>query len=93
MSKPAVNIYTYPISFYGTNEDSPTFIVVGENDKIVNKTVLKSSVANLNNLNINAKYTEMPRLEHGFGIDPETAGSINRISRAIAFWGKNKEEF
>lgn len=47
MSKPAVNIYTYPISFYGTNEDSPTFIVVGENDKIVNKTVLKSSVATL----------------------------------------------
>lgn len=93
MSKSAVNIYTYPISFYGTNEDSPTFIVVGENDKIVNKTVLKSSVANLNNLNINAKYTEMPRLEHGFGIDPETAGSINWISRAIAFWEKNKEEF
>lgn len=93
MSKPAVNIYTYPISFYGTNEDSPTFIVVGENDKIVNKTVLKSSVANLNNLNINAKYTEMPRLELSFGIDPETAGSINWISRAIAFWGKNKEEF
>lgn len=57
MSKPAVNIYTYPIIFYGTNEDSPTFIVVGENDKIVNKTVLKSSEANLNNLNINAKYT------------------------------------
>lgn len=93
MSKPAVNIYTYPISFYGTNEDSPTFIVVGENDKIVNKTVLKSSVANLNNLNINAKYTEMPRLEQGFGIDPETVGSINGISRAIAFWEKNKEEF
>lgn len=95
MSKPAVNIYTYPISFYGTNEDSPTFIVVGENDKIVNKTVLKSSVANLNNLNINAKYTEMPRLEHGFGIgiDPDAAGSINGISRAIAFWEKNKEEF
>ena len=95
MSKPAVNIYTYPISFYGTNEDSPTFIVVGENDTIVNKTVLKSSVANLNNLNINAKYTEMPRLEHGFGIgiDPEAAGSINWISRAIAFWEENKEEF
>lgn len=93
MSKPAVNIYTYPISFYGTNEDSPTFIVVGENDKIVNKTVLKSSVANLNNLNIYAKYTEMPRLEHGFGIDPETVGSINGISRAIAFGEKNKEEF
>ena len=37
----------------------------------------------------------MPRLEHGFGIgiDPETAGSINWISRAIAFWEKNKEEF
>ena len=88
MSKPAVNIYTYPISFYGTNEDSPIFIVVGENDKIVNITVLKSSVANLN---INAKYTEMPRLEHGFGIDPETAGSINRISRAIAFCERIKK--
>ena len=47
MSKPAVNIYTYPISFYGTNEDSPAFIVVGENYKIVNKTVLKSSVQTL----------------------------------------------
>lgn len=35
----------------------------------------------------------MPRLEHGFGIDPETAGSINWISRAIAFGEKNKEEF
>ncbi len=35
----------------------------------------------------------MPRLEHGFGIDPETVGSINGISRAIAFWEKNKEEF
>lgn len=93
MSKPAVNIYTYPISFYGTNEDSPTFIVVGENDKIVNETVLKSSVTNLNNLNINAKYTEMPRLEHGFGIDLETVGSINWISRAIDFWEKIKEEF
>ena len=33
----------------------------------------------------------MPRLEHGFGIDPETAGSINGISRAIAFGEKNKE--
>lgn len=90
LNKPAVNIYTYPISFYGTKEDSPTFIVVGENDKIVNKTVLKSSVANLN---INAKYTEMQRLELSFGIDPEPTGSINWISRAIAFGGKNKEEF
>ena len=35
----------------------------------------------------------MPILEHGFGIDPETAGSINGISRAIAFGEKNKEEF
>ena len=44
-------------------------------------------------LNINAKYTEMPRLEHGFGIDLETAGSINWISRAIDFLEKIKEEF
>lgn len=92
--KAAVSIFTYPISFYGTKEDPPTFIVVGENDTIVNKTVLKSSVANLNNLHINAKYMEMPRLEHGFGlgIEPQSTGSINWLSRAVGFWEENKEE-
>lgn len=94
MSEPAVNIYTSPISFYATKEDPPTFIVVGENDKIVNKTVLKSSAANLNNLHIKAKYAELPRLEHGFGLglDTDSTGNSNWINSAIAFWEDNKND-
>ncbi|MGN1281277.1 MAG: alpha/beta hydrolase [Succinivibrio sp.] len=89
--KPAADILTYPISFYGNQEDPPTYVVVGEKDMIVNKTVLKSSVANLNNLKIRSDYIEMPRLEHGFGvgIDPDSSVSINWIGRAVSFWEEN----
>lgn len=86
--RPAADILTYPISFYGNQDDPPTYVVVGEKDTIVNKTVLKSSVANLKNLKIRADYIEMPRLEHGFGvgIDPDSSVSINWIGRAVTFW-------
>src|SRR5574344_248769 len=87
-TKPSVNVLSYPLSFYPTRNDVPTVIVVGENDKIVNKTILKSSIAHLNKLGIESKYISIPRLEHGFGVgfNPSSTVSINWIGRATSFW-------
>lgn len=87
-SKPSVNVLCYPLSFYPSRKDVPTVIVVGEKDKIVNKTILKSSIAHLNKLGIESKYILIPGLEHGFGVgfDPSSTVSINWIGRATSFW-------
>ena len=87
-TKPSVNIFTYPLSYYPTDKDVPTVIVVGDQDKIVNRTILKSSINNLNKMGIDAKFIQIPRLQHGFGVgfDPNSTVSINWIGRAISFW-------
>ncbi len=86
--RPAVDVFIYPLSFYPSQNDVPTVIVVGDQDKIVNKTILKSSINNLNKLGIESKFILMPRLQHGFGvgIDPNSSMNINWIGRAIDFW-------
>ena len=84
----SVNIFTYPLSYYPSDEDVPTMIVVGDQDRIVNKTILKSSINNLNKMGIASKFVLIPRLQHGFGVgyDPNSSVSINWIGRAITFW-------
>lgn len=85
---PSANILSYPLSFFPTKNDIPTFIVVGDQDKIVNSTILKSSVVNLKKNGIEADYLVMPRLGHGFGlgINQDSSVGVNWISRAVSFW-------
>ncbi len=87
-TRPSVNIFTYPLSYYPSDEDVPTMIVVGDQDRIVNKTILKSSINNLNKMGIASKFVLIPRLQHGFGVgyDPNSSISINWIGRATSFW-------
>ncbi|MBE6424129.1 alpha/beta hydrolase [Succinivibrio dextrinosolvens] len=86
--KPAANIFSYPLSYYPSENDVPTVIVVGDQDRIVNKTILKSSINNLNKMGIESKFILIPRLQHGFGVgfDPNSSVSINWIGRATSFW-------
>ncbi len=86
--KPVANIFSYPLSYYPSENDVPTVIVVGDQDRIVNKTILKSSINNLNKMGIESKFILIPRLQHGFGVgfDPNSSVSINWIGRATSFW-------
>lgn len=85
---PSSNILTYPLSFFPAKKDIPTFIVVGDQDKIINSTILKSSVVSLQKNGIEADYLVMPRLGHGFGlgINQDSSFGVNWISRAVSFW-------
>ena len=85
---PSSNILTYPLSFFPTKKEIPTFIVIGDQDKIVNSTILKSSIVNLKKNGIEADYLVMPRLGHGFGlgINQDSSVGVNWISRAVSFW-------
>lgn len=90
-TRSVANIFEYPISFYASYADAPTYVVVGQNDKIINSTVLKSSVANLQKLELDAKYIELPRLSHGFGLG-EKREKEDWVQDAINFWKQNMVE-
>ena len=90
-----MNVLLYPISYYATKRDVPTVIVVGQQDKIVNQSVLHSAIANLEELQIPAMHIVLPGLAHGFGLGPDInvdQEGVSWVKKVLKFWKDNTHE-
>ncbi len=67
--------------------DTPTYVVIGDNDGIASASVMRQRVENLRASGIDAEFHLFPNLRHGFwlGIGTSTEGWEKN---AVKFWGK-----
>jgi acetyl esterase/lipase len=68
-----------------SENDPPTFAVVGENDQIAASSVMERRIKALRTKGIDAELRKYPRLAHGFGLGIGTAAE-GWIKDAIRFW-------
>lgn len=71
-------------SRYSEN-DPPTFVVVGENDDIASPAAMERRINNLNAVGVDTEFTVYPGLGHYFGLGIGTIAE-GWIDNAIAFW-------
>ncbi|WP_419872811.1 alpha/beta hydrolase [Candidatus Pristimantibacillus sp. PTI5] len=70
-----------------SENDPPTFAVVGENDGIANPDTMENRIHALSAAGIDTEFHEYPGLEHGFGLGVGTSAE-GWIADAVAFWKK-----
>jgi acetyl esterase/lipase len=83
--KPSVVIMQYGNSDY-TENDPPTFAVVGENDSF--SSFMRERINNLKNLGIDTEFHIYRDVRHGFGLGIGTAAE-GWINNAVKFWEKH----
>jgi len=87
VNKPSVVIMQYGSSDY-TENDPPTFAVIGENDSFFSR--MKERMNNLRNIGIDTEFHIYRNVSHGFGLGIGTTAE-GWINNAIKFWEKHIE--
>lgn len=88
LPKPASIIMAYTGQSSYTENDPPTFAVVGSWDGIANPAVVEKRIDNLKKAGIDAEFHKYKNVEHGFGLGKETTAE-GWINKAISFWEKH----
>lgn len=70
-----------------TENDPPTFAVVGENDYIANWRTMEKRINTLKSFNIDTEFHKYSNLEHGFGLGIGTDAE-GWLEDAVTFWEK-----
>lgn len=91
LPKPGAIVMAYTGHTDYSENDPPTFIVVGENDGIANPDVMERRANNLRNVGVDVEFHKYPNLGHGFGLGIGTSAE-GWINDAIAFWKKYIED-
>ena len=68
--------------------EPPTFVVVGERDRIAPPSAMRSRVEALRAAGTAVEYHEYPDLGHGFGLGIGTAAE-GWVAEAVRFWGQH----
>lgn len=86
--KPSVIVMAYTGYENFSVRDPPTFVVVGENDRIAHVPNIEKRVDLMRKVGIEVEYNKYKNTDHGFGlgIDTEAQGWIEK---AIRFWEKH----
>lgn len=84
---PAAVFMAYTAHSDNSDEEPPTFVVVGGRDRIAPPNVMESRIAKLRSAGTEVEYHVYESLGHGFGlgVGTEAEGWIND---AVAFWEK-----
>lgn len=90
-SRPAAVVMAYTGRSDYTENDPPTFAVVGENDGIANPAAMERRVNALKSIGIDAEFHEYPDLGHGFGIGLGTSAE-GWVDDAVRFWEKHIQD-
>lgn len=85
IEKPASIITAYTGHRNYSNDDSPTFAVVSEDDPIVNADTMKQRIRNLQNSGVDAEILTFQRVGHGFGLGIGTEAE-GWLMQAVEFW-------
>ena len=70
-----------------TENDPPTFVVIGENDGIASWRTMEQRVNALKAAGIDAEFHKYPNLGHGFGLGIGTSAE-GWLNNAVVFWEK-----
>lgn len=85
LPSPAAVIMAYTGHGDFTPRQPPTFMVVGENDRIADPQAMKRRAENLNKAGIKTEFHHYPNLGHGFGLGTNTSAA-GWLDAAVAFW-------
>ena len=87
LPKPSAVVMAYTGHSAFTKNDPPTFVTVGENDRIVSVPVVEKRIDGMRRLGIDVEYRKYKNIGHGFGLGTGTEAE-GWIDNAIQFWGK-----
>lgn len=90
-AKPNMNAFIYPLRYYVKANDVPSAFVIGEEDQIVNLTILKSAEADFKKLNLRSLFITIPGYAHGFGLGASinVDDSPEWVNKITDFWKNN----
>lgn len=87
VSNPGMVVMAYTGHTDYSENDPPTFAVVGENDGIANPDTMEKRINALSAAGIDTEFHKYPGLEHGFGLGVGTSAE-GWIENSVAFWEK-----
>lgn len=85
--RPAAVIMGYTGHSEYTQNDPPTYVIIGEDDAIASPATMHRRVENLQALGIDAEFHLLPDLRHGFGLGIGTTAE-GWEKNAVRFWEK-----
>jgi len=91
LPKPSTVVMQYTGHSEYTENDPPTFAVIGENDGIASPRTMEQRINTLKSLGIDAEFHLYPNLGHGFGLGIGTT-SEGWVEDAVAFWEKHLQQ-
>lgn len=88
LAKPGMIMMAYTGHQDYSENDPPTFVIVGENDGIASPAVMKKRVEALRQAGVKVEYHKYKNLGHGFGLGVGTEAE-GWIKKAAKFWEDN----
>jgi acetyl esterase/lipase len=85
LPRPAAVVMAYTGHSDHSRSDPPTYVVVGEDDRIAPPSVMERRVAALRDAGIRVEYREVAKVGHGFGLGTGTAAQ-GWVGEAVEFW-------
>jgi acetyl esterase/lipase len=85
LPKPTAVVMAYTGHIDTSGHEPPTFVVVGEHDRIAPPTVMERRLQMLERSGVMVAYHKVPGLGHGFGLGTGTAAE-GWIDAAVRFW-------
>jgi acetyl esterase/lipase len=87
LPKPSAVVMAYTAHADYSSNEPPTFVVVGDDDRIAPPSVMERRVAALRKAGTEVEYHSYPQLGHGFGLGIGTSAE-GWSAGAIRFWEK-----
>ena len=87
LPKPCAVIMPYTGHSEISEEETPAFAVVGEDDNIVSPSAMRDRIENLKACGVDTEFHLYPNLAHGFGLGIGTTAE-GWVDLAIKFWEK-----
>ncbi|HWR42244.1 alpha/beta hydrolase [Sporomusa sp.] len=85
LPKPPTVVMAYTGHSTYTKEDPPTFVAVGENDRIANPALMKRRANALSDAGVDVEFRQYPNIGHGFGLGIGTSAE-GWLEAAVQFW-------
>jgi acetyl esterase/lipase len=89
LPKPAAVIMAYTAHSDHSDNEPPTFVVVGSDDQIAPPASMESRIAELRRIGTPVEYREFPSVGHGFGTGTGTSAE-GWVADATQFWERSR---
>lgn len=87
--RPAVVVMAYTAHSDHSDNEPPTFVVVGSEDGIAPPSSMENRIAELKRLGTQVEYQKIPSVGHGFGTGTGTSAE-GWITEATRFWERSR---